>query len=87
MGMPVGELLARMSSRELTEWMAFHELEPFGSEQDDLRTGVVASTMANLFRPKGSKALQPADMIQRRSGEDTSQSDLQSAIMNIFKRG
>ncbi len=27
LGMPVGEMLARMSSAELTEWMAYFKLE------------------------------------------------------------
>jgi len=30
LGMPVRELLGRIGSDELTEWMAFYQLEPFG---------------------------------------------------------
>ena len=48
--MPVGQLLASISSRELTEWQAFYQLEPFGEERDDLRAGIVASTVANTAR-------------------------------------
>jgi len=33
--MTVDEMLRRMSSREITEWMAFSELEPFGGIQED----------------------------------------------------
>lgn len=48
--MPVGQLLASISSRELTEWQAFFRLEPFGEERADLRAGIIASTMANTAR-------------------------------------
>lgn len=53
--MTVGELLSRISSRELTEWRAYCALEPFGEERADLRAGIVASTMANVFRRSGTK--------------------------------
>lgn len=36
-GMTVSELLDRVSSRELTEWMVYAELEPFGPLVDDDR--------------------------------------------------
>lgn len=54
--MPVGEMLGRMSSAEITEWLAFFQLEPFGGERDDLRAGIVAATVANVNRdPKKQK--------------------------------
>lgn len=54
--MPVGQLLASVSSRELTEWQAYYSLEPFGEERADLRAGIVASTVANSVRdPKQQK--------------------------------
>ena len=55
------ELLARVSSQELTDWMAYYALEPFGQERGDLQAGVVASTVYNVNRGKGDKALAPAD--------------------------
>ncbi|MEN7529340.1 hypothetical protein [Cupriavidus sp. DL-D2] len=33
-------------------WMAFHELEPWGSHYDDLRAGVVASMIGNIHRDR-----------------------------------
>lgn len=48
-------MLARMSSRELTEWMAYATLEPFGAERGDLRAGIVASTIANVNRDPKSR--------------------------------
>jgi hypothetical protein len=43
----VSELLSRVSSAELTEWMAYFRLEPWGTEPDDIRAGIIASTVAN----------------------------------------
>lgn len=54
--MTVAELGERMSSRELSEWMAYYEVEPFGDERGDLRSGVIAATIANVNRdPKQRK--------------------------------
>lgn len=39
--------LSRISSRELTEWQAYYNLEPWGEERADLRSAIVASTVAN----------------------------------------
>lgn len=48
--MTVAELLARISSRELSEWMAYAQLDPFGQERGDLQAGIVAATVANTAR-------------------------------------
>lgn len=44
------ELLDSMSGRELAEWMAFYQVEPFGDVRGDLQAGIVASTLANIHR-------------------------------------
>jgi len=38
---------------ELTEWMAYDSISPFGPERDELRTGLIAAMLANMFRSKG----------------------------------
>lgn len=65
--MTVGEMLTRMSSRELSEWMAYATLEPFGEERADLRAGIIASTIANANRdPKHKpKPFAPSDFMPR----------------------
>ena len=49
-GMTVNELLERVSSRELSEWMAFYGLEPWGSQEDEYRAALVTSMVANTAR-------------------------------------
>lgn len=69
LGMTVDELLDRMSSRELTEWMIYYEMEPFGAARDNLHAGIVAATMANVNRAKGRKPLKPGDFMVRDAQE------------------
>mgnify|MGYP000940748974 FL=1 len=57
-------MLQRMSSRELSEWMAYYNIEPFGEERADLRSGIVASTIANVNRdPKKGQPFKPTDFM------------------------
>ena len=57
--MTVDEMLSRMSSRELTNWMIFYEFEPFGTEIELLGHAITSSTVANASRKKGQKAYKP----------------------------
>ena len=56
-------MLARISSQELSEWIAYADLEPFGPLQEELRAGTITATVANTARdPKRKrKGYQPAD--------------------------
>ncbi len=63
MSLPVRELLARIGSDELTEWMAFYQLEPFGDFRADLRSAIVACTLANAHRSKEGRPFTPEDFM------------------------
>lgn len=43
-----------MSSRELSEWIAFNAIQPFGETRADLRSAIIASTVANCHRTSGT---------------------------------
>jgi hypothetical protein len=49
----------------LTQWMAFWKLEPFGADAEYLGHAITASTVANMNRKKGTKALKPADFMPK----------------------
>lgn len=75
------ELLRRIDSRELQEWQAYYELEPFGEERGDLRAGIVAATVANANRnPKKTKPFKPGDFMVDYEKLVTSQSGNQSTL-------
>ena len=67
--MTVKELLARIDSRELSEWMAYFSLEPWGTEVEDWRAGMIAATIANVNRDekKRKKPFEPKDFIPQRA--------------------
>ena len=48
--MTVAELLSRISSKELTEWMLYYQLEPFGTDVDMYGHAMVTSTILNVHR-------------------------------------
>ena len=77
-------MLSRISSKELTEWLAFYELEPFGSEADYLGHAVVASVIANVNKAKGQKPFSVEDFMPKRnegSGVQTEAEMIQIASM------
>lgn len=51
----VDGLLSELTSRQLTEWMAYSRLEPFGPNEAEWRMGHLMSLLANLFRPKTNR--------------------------------
>ena len=61
--MTVAELLQRVSSRELGEWMAYERIEPFGETRADLRVGMLTSLTANINRKKGATPFTPQDFM------------------------
>ncbi|MDQ5942490.1 MAG: hypothetical protein QG572_1305 [Pseudomonadota bacterium] len=57
--MTVGELLEKVGSAELSEWMAFSGIEPFGAEVDDLRAGLMPAMTVNMHRAEGAETVTP----------------------------
>lgn len=67
--------LARISSRELVEWMAFDAVEPLGESRADLRMGIVAATVANVNRASNQPAVAPADFVPGYWDEEPDEED------------
>jgi uncharacterized protein (DUF433 family) len=59
------ELLARASSRELTEWMLYYQVEPFGGDVAFMGHAITSSVVANANRRKGKKAFSPEDFMPK----------------------
>lgn len=57
-------MLAQISSRQLTEWMAFSILEPFGFDIDMLPAGIISASIYNSRRTKESQRyFEPSDFM------------------------
>jgi hypothetical protein len=47
-------MLSRISSRELSGWMAYERITgPLGQRRDDIHTAMIMAMIANTNRPKG----------------------------------
>lgn len=90
MGMTVRELLERVDSRELSEWMIYFEMEPWGTDVEDWRAGMVASTIANVNRDpkKQIKPYDPEDFMLKRVPEEIERQspEEQAHVMNMWGR-
>ncbi len=76
-------MLAKMSSEELSEWIAFDRLEPIGWARVDLVGGLLCSLIANQNRKRGSKAFKPGDFMPFLERETLDISD-PDALMTAF---
>ena len=57
------ELLERMDGVELGEWFIKWQVDPFGERRDDYRAASICSTMANIHRPRNTKAFSLSDFM------------------------
>lgn len=85
--MTVRELLARTDSRELSEWMAYFSMEPWGTEIEDWRAGMIASVIANANRDekKRRKPFEPKDFMPQRIEEEQSWEE-QARLLEMWFR-
>jgi hypothetical protein len=77
MGIPIAELQERISSHEFAEYWVHYGLEPWGLEREDLRSGIVASTIANANRDpkKRPRPFTPDQFMPRFDREDVADDD------------
>lgn len=52
----MAEWQAVMSSAEFAEWVAYAKVNPFGLDRADLRAGIVASVIAEVYRDSKKRA-------------------------------
>lgn len=59
------ELLNRVSSRELTEWMAYDQLEPLPDRRQDLLLASLLALLSNVYRDakKHREPAEPGDFL------------------------
>ena len=52
-----------MTAAEFHAWRAYYNVYPFGSMRGDIQAGIVASTIANVNRPKNHQGYTAADFM------------------------
>jgi hypothetical protein len=92
--MTVRQLLQSLDSQELTEWIAFDRIEAIGEAREDLRAGIVASTIANFGYRQLQKPAMPSDFMPYLEREEAKpvlldDPDQQSALIlkMVFNKG
>jgi hypothetical protein len=63
--MTVRGLLKTIDAKELEEWKAFYNIEPFGEERQDIRAAMICCTLANVNRGKNQTAYKISDFLLR----------------------
>ena len=53
-------MLRSIDSDELTDWIAYDQMDPIGETRADIRTGLVCSTFANVM---GGGSTTPSDFM------------------------
>ena len=83
----VDGLLASLSSRQISEWMAYFSIEPFGEERADLRMATLAALIANINRDekKRSSPYTPDDFMPKFEGRAPVQHQTWEDQKAIFK--
>ena len=56
-------LMQHLTSRDVAEWMAYNQLEPFGEWAAFWRSGLIASILANIYRSRNAKEATPKDFM------------------------
>jgi hypothetical protein len=56
-------MLGELSSEQLTYWMAFNFLEPFGPRASWIQSGQIASMIGNTHLRKGARPFSPQDFM------------------------
>ena len=57
------DMLAGMSSKQFSEWMAYDTLEPFGEIRADIRNAMLCAILVNINRGKNSKPAKLEDFM------------------------
>jgi hypothetical protein len=58
-------MLSEIPVSLMYEWMDYASRKPFGEERADLRSGIIACTIANANRGKASKRFKPSDFMPK----------------------
>ena len=59
----MAELERTLGAAELEEWIAFYESEPFGAYRDNMHAAMIAATIANGNRARGSEPVAPSQFM------------------------
>lgn len=83
----MSHLLKSITSKELTQWMAFDAISPIGDERQDQQAAMLAALIYNIKRGSGA-AKQLVDFmpyVDRDEVKKAKSNDLSKQLLNAFK--
>lgn len=85
--MTVADLDSRLSSAELTEWIAFESITgPLGRRRQDIQAATIAATIANANRGKSGRKFKLSDfLIPYGTSDRKSPEQMLAAIKSLNK--
>lgn len=87
LGKTAAELLATLGPDELAEWLAFERLTgPLGPERGDLQAALAPATVLGMFRGKGEKPVNPADLVPRWGRREAPDGEGKRAWGRLFRK-
>lgn len=88
LGCFVSDIDERMPSSELTDWLAYYKLEPFGAERDNWHAAQIAAILVNQNRAKGAPVVPMTEFmyVDRDTTAATKTQNLLSALKRKAKR-
>ena len=82
--MSVKRAQREIDSAEFTEWMAYHNIEPFSLKVTDHVLASIATILANVHKRPGGKPFKPEDFLpqtQKRKIEDPKDMEIKLRAM------
>ena len=81
----VDQMIDEVSMNELLLWFEFMEIQPFGYEMENYRSGLVASAIYNTNRTKNTdKIFDPKDFFSFSSPSSVQSVETQESFMRIY---
>lgn len=66
---PIYELEQCLTSSELSEYMEYNTIAPFGHERDNIHAGMIASAVINSSMARPRKPVLPSDFMLKTAAE------------------
>lgn len=73
-------LLAELSARQFAEWADYFAQDPWGEQRADLRSAIVAMTIANVHRGANQRAFVPADFMPYMERPAVTEAEIEARI-------
>lgn len=76
--------MARIDSRELSEWMVYYQIEPFGEERADIRQAITSCLLANIHRGKNQRAFNINEFMAVRPVRKPQSMDEMKKLLKVY---